>query len=198
MILWIRPAIARARVEREALGVRDRVVDGILSGDIDRDNPRAMDALMFSHVLEKHSRDLTLSAALATLFTVQQSGTDVRADTKARAASVAEQSRGKATDAGERRLQEAERDLDAILAHYYVRGSALWWLLAPLQRLSRFAHQHRKRMSAPADEHSHVLDQARPGDIATEVREASRGLHVPAPLWAANKQAPLWARLKVA
>ena len=52
-VLWGRPAIARARVEHETVMIRDRIMDGILSGDIDKDDPRAVDALTYCKVSDE-------------------------------------------------------------------------------------------------------------------------------------------------
>lgn len=175
-VLWGRPAIARARVEHEAVMIRDRIMDGILSGDIDKDDPRAVDALTYCKFLTNHSRELSLSVAFAVSKGMRSAGVNIK--DKAQEKAAIRETVANATEGGSRRLQEAERELDNVIGTYFVRSSALWWLLTPLQRLSRYL-----KAREVVSEHDLSRMDPRPAALAAEVREASRGLTYPPALW---------------
>jgi hypothetical protein len=179
-LLWIRPAVARARVEREALLIRDRVVDDMLAREIEPTNPRAQDAIAFCDFIANHSREITLASAFDTARGMRRAGVDPLAESKARAEKAKANSQGLATNEGQRCLEEAERDLDRIMTNYFVRGSALWWILAPAQRLLRFLA---KRSKPASEQFAKAIKQPFPDELATDVREAARGATTPGILW---------------
>ncbi|TDO18185.1 hypothetical protein EV580_1369 [Mycobacterium sp. BK086] len=176
-LLWGRPAVARARVEYEALRIRDRVMDGILSGDISKDDPRAQDVLKYCDFLADHSRELSLSVACAVWTGMREAGIDPHQRAQEKAASRVGSFLG--TEGGRRRLQEAEAELDHSIARYFVHGSTLWWILSPAQRVTRYL---RSRQS-PSLDVPIPADPPKPGELATKVREASRGQSFPPALW---------------
>ncbi len=179
-VLWVRPAIARASVEREALLIRDRVVDAMLAGQVKPDNPRAQDAIGFCDFIAEHSREITLSSAFDTVRGLRSAGVDPVEESRARAEKARANSKGFASADGQLCIDQAEREIDRIMADYFVRGSALWWILAPSQRLSRFL----AKRSRPASEQvMKGIKQPFPGELATDVREAARGASTPGVLW---------------
>jgi|GEM_PF-2054696 hypothetical protein len=179
-VLWIRPAVARARVEREALLVRDRIMDGILAGDISPENGRAADAIEFCDYLAENSREFKFLTIAATERGFKRANFDV----KARAAELRKQaladSYNFANEGGQRRLQECEEEIDHMLARYFVRGSSLWFVLAPAQRLSRFVAPLRRKVMAArsASVSSESPVPSLPGELATDLRETWRGSNI--------------------
>lgn len=186
-VLWVRPAVARAQVEREALLIRDKVIDGILAGEIDDDNPRARDAIMFCEFIAGHSRELSLAAAISTAWALKRAGIDVAAESRERRAKAVANSAGLATNEGERCLRDAEDKLDDVLSVYLVRGTGLWWILAPIQRVLRFLSDRVKDSSDtnPCEQLAATIKHPFPSELATDVRESSRGSDKPPPWWIA-------------
>lgn len=177
-VLWARPAVARVKVERQVLFVRDRVMDGILSGEITRDNPRARDAIRYCEFIEQNSKEITWFSVNAAARALHDSGVDPAVEARRRTLK-AEACADMASAAGNRRLQEAEEDLDHYLAYYLVRGSSLWWILAPAQRISRILINRRGTAAQRMSRNSVNL----PGELATELRESTRGNSPAAELW---------------
>jgi hypothetical protein len=91
-ILWIRPAVARARVEREVLAIRDRVVDARARGDIDSTNPRAVNLVELCEFVATDPREITLSNLLSFQWAVTRAGVDTGAEAKIRAEKIARES----------------------------------------------------------------------------------------------------------
>lgn len=186
-VLWIRPAIARAQVEREALLIRDKVVDGILAGDIDEDNPRARDVIMFCEFIAGHARELTLVAAHSTAWALKKAGIDTAAESRERRAKAVANSTGLATNEGARCLRDAEDKIDDVLSVYLVRGTGLWWILAPMQRVLRFSSNRAKGNCDPnpCEQLAATVKHPFPNELATDVREYSRGSDKPPTWWTA-------------
>jgi hypothetical protein len=185
-VLWMRPAVARARVEREALLIRDSVVDGILSEEIDPTNPRAQDAIRFCDFLAEHSREITLSTLLDTARGLKKAGVDFVAESKARAEKAVANSAGLATEDGQRRLDRAEKDLDNILAFYLVRSSPIWCVLVPAQRVLRLIGKRSVQDQRPAQQVAGAIGRPLPGELGGVVRESARGETAPSALWTAH------------
>jgi len=76
-VVRLRPAAARARAERDALEIRDTLVDAMLSGDIDRDNPRARDAIKFCDSLASNASSVKLLPAVGALRALRGAGVDI-------------------------------------------------------------------------------------------------------------------------
>ncbi|BDY31439.1 hypothetical protein [Mycolicibacterium mageritense] len=177
-VIWMRPMVARARVQRKAEAVHDDLMDAIFRGDIRVDNARAVDALAYSEFLTKSAQKLCISAVVATEMAAERVGFDMNAEVKKRNDATMLASRNKANAAGAAVLDEAERELDRAVAWYFVRGTILWPLLVPMQTAVRFL---RKQKSATAEQISLTIDQPRPEERATELRESARGARSPLP-----------------
>jgi hypothetical protein len=185
-VVWIRPAVARARVEREVLLIRDRIIDGILNDGIASTNPRALDLIKFCDFVANHSRQLTLPAALITDLALRRSGVDTVAEARTKKEKAVVNSAGLANDNGEQCLSQAEKDVDAAIATYLVRGTAMWWLLVPMEHLMRLLNWWRSSTAhhpTPSEQFSATLKQPFPGELASEVRESARGKDTPSPWW---------------
>ncbi|CAN5384850.1 hypothetical protein BH09ACT8_BH09ACT8_44730 [soil metagenome] len=191
-VLITMPAVARARVQRQAELARDRIVDAMLSQDIAFDNPRAEEALMRCHVLAVHSGDLTLSNAVGTMIGLSRASADLRVEVEVEThrAQILQESVGKATEKGEFLLVAVDRYLISILARYYVRGSALWWMLIPLQWSTWIL---RSRQIPVATEVSQAMDQPLPGEIARKVLNDAPGDFEDSP-WNGHHTALWWQR----
>ena len=177
-IIWMRPIVARARVQRKAEAIHDELMDAIFRGEIDADNPRAIDALTYSEFLAKSAHELCISAVVAADMAADHVGYDLSTKFKERKSSVLFASRGKATAAGDTILENVEDQLDQVVAWFFVRGTVLWPILVPMQIAVRFL---RKQSSATAEHISKTIDQPRPGELATEIRESARGARSPLP-----------------
>ena len=76
-IIWMRPIVARARVQRKAEAIHDELMDAIFRGEIDADNPRAIDALTYSEFLAKSAHELCISAVVAADMAADHVGYDL-------------------------------------------------------------------------------------------------------------------------
>jgi hypothetical protein len=177
-VVFMRPMVARARLQREAEAVHDRLIDGILSGQIDADNPRAHDALNYSTFLAERGHELCLSAVLGTEMAARRVGVDLSSRFKERNANVLRVSKDRASDAGNCVIEDAERQLDHIVAWYFVRGTVFWPILVPLQMIVRLRAQQGEKRESSVHVPS-VIDQQRPGVLARDMRESARGKSAP-------------------
>jgi hypothetical protein len=161
-VLWVRPAVARARVEREILAIRDRLVDARAREDISPSNPRARDIIELCEFIAMNSHEITLSNVIAFQVAMRRAGVDTTsADAEMRCAQVSRDSEGLATPTGQGALQQADLDFQRVIATYLVQGSALWLVLAPAQRIRRLVHKQ-----APTDRDSGTIHDLLPGALA--------------------------------
>lgn len=164
------PAVARARIERKALMIRDRIVDGIIAGEIEPDNARARDALEFCDYLDQNAEDVTIRAAVTTEKTMARLGVSFDELAQKRASQVSKKSFDNASPRGRSILASAERALDIELSRYMIRGSVLWWYYWPLHeirtRLVRRATPRAKSIAENIDDPS--------SGLATDFRQSTR------------------------
>jgi hypothetical protein len=168
-VLCLRPAVARVRIERVALVIRDRVVDGILADDIQASNPRARRLMEFCEYLSTDAKELTFASAVTRDKVLRRCGFDLEKRAREGREQIMRKSTSLAKDAGHKVLDLAEHDLDRALSAYLVRGSALWWYLTPREWVRSSLSKH----ATPRAQHvADKLDDPSPDELATEVREA--------------------------
>ncbi|MGZ4556654.1 MAG: hypothetical protein ACXVXZ_13070 [Mycobacteriaceae bacterium] len=157
-VLVIRPGVARARLGLDATRIRDRIVDAILEGQIERTDQAALDALLFCHQMTDHAREFGVSEGFATMRALARLDVEPReletSETKVTYANMSPE--------GRKVMIEATRAIDDIMARYLVQGSMAWWLLCPAQWLWR-----RLRGGKPRP-------VTTPHELAQEVRRAAR------------------------
>lgn len=174
-VLWVRPAVARVRVSREALLIRDRLVDGFLSGDIEPENPRALDAMKFCEFVARRPDLIKMSRIQAVERALKKANVDLRKESRASFEAIRRQSQGLATPAGLQRIEKCEEGVDRLLADFLVRNTALWPALVPLRWLARHLPNLRR----------HIPEDQLPGVAAADLRAASRGRTSPPDYWTA-------------
>ncbi|SHT35835.1 Uncharacterised protein [Mycobacteroides abscessus subsp. abscessus] len=174
-VLWIRPAVARARVHQEALSIRDCLEVGILSGDIEPENPRALDAMKFCEFVARRPDLIKMSRIQAVERALKKANVDLRKESRASFEAIRRQSQGLATPAGLQRIEKCEEGIDRLLADFLVRNTALWPALVPLRWLARHLPNLRR----------HIPEDQLPGVAAADLRAASRGRTSPPDYWTA-------------
>ena len=180
-ILWVRPAVARARVQREALLVQDRIWNAMHDGEIDRSSARAQDALLFCQFLIDHPKELCLTNAVAVGTAWKRAGSwdDQREAMRKELAELRSETAEGQTSVGNRILQEAEAEIDRIVKWYFFRGSAVWPLLTPLSWFTRACITRAHSLDRLIDTETTIAQALDPDsvDLATEVRETSALRH---------------------
>ncbi len=156
-LLLVRPAVARARLRRDATLVRSKIIDAVLDGHIKRDDPAASETLVWIHTLTHHATAIGWSEAIAVSKALEDLGVRPQAPNL---------SYNKMSPEGRRIMIEASRDLDRFVARYFIDGSRLWWVLAPARMLWRALH--RVGMS-----HKHTPPRVSPEKAAIRVRKAA-------------------------
>ncbi|MDV7135383.1 hypothetical protein [Williamsia muralis] len=171
-VLWIRPAVARARVHHEVLVVQDRLWNAMHDGEIDWSSERALNVYVYCEVLLRHPKELCLSNALAMATTLHRAGKydETTEASKARQEALRSHEAEGQTSVGNRILQECEFELDRTVGWYFSRGSAIWPVLTPLtivaNRLARRLPNKVEHSHIQAFEHDSV-------ELATEYRETA-------------------------
>lgn len=157
-LLLIRPAVARARLRREATLVQYRVIDAVLDRQVERDDPAVDETLYWIHVLTHHSSDIGWSEAKAIASAVDDMGVVLERPVH---------SYNNMTPAGRKVMIEAERDLDRLVAEYFVNGSRLWWVLAPSRDFWRWLHRRFDQRTPPGVSPENAAQQARRASTGT-------------------------------
>lgn len=131
-LLLVRPAVARARLRREATVIRDEIIDAVLDGHIRRDDQAVHELLGWIHMLTHHATEVGWAEAASITEALEDLG--VRPDRPVL-------SYNRMSPEGRRVMIDAERRLDHIVARYFVDGSRLWWVLAPARFFWRALHR---------------------------------------------------------
>jgi hypothetical protein len=156
-VLWLIPLIARARVGDEAMAVRNKVMDAVLDGCIDADDPALHDFLDYTHAFSEHAGRLGFSEAWCAHKALVKSG--MKPSEFREPVTYA-----RMNEAGRRVMHEAERELNQAVGDYLFDGSRFWFILVPLRHVGRWRARTKVGSS---------VERFRPTALASDIRQAS-------------------------
>lgn len=184
-VLWMRPAVARARVQYAAEKIHDDLVDAILSRHIEPDNPRAIDALAYAKFVAEHPNELCLSAVASTGLAARNAGIDLVDLYAGKTESALAAAEDMADEQGKDAIAFAEGQLDRIVAWLLVRNTVVWPVFVLLQHakhvFSYVKHTFRAKDERQAQDIEKQIDLSSAHEQATEIRESARGAKAPQP-----------------
>ncbi|MEN1974929.1 hypothetical protein [Cellulomonas olei] len=162
-VLVLKPMWVRARVGHEAKMIEYRVLDAMLRGDIQADDPALDELIAYSRLLSERAKSIGLTEAAALMSAAASTGIDPKALPPR--ASYAEM-----TPAGRSIAMEADRELHHMLADYLTRGSRAWLVLEPTRWLLRSRRRRHTTNTNPKPWVPSGLPT--PGEAATGYRAA--------------------------
>lgn len=159
-VFVLRPMVARARLGQRVLQQRNIVMDAVLRGEIDPDDPAVHNLLDYTQALASRPKSFGVTEALALHRSMIELGIHSTDQLFDRA------TYGHMTPAGRRTMNEADRALQIAVADYLVGGSKFWFVLAPLRAIARLT------------KHTAGRHTVTPGELAADYRSASRRMDV--------------------
>lgn len=167
----VRPAIARATLGHRAKLAEYRVVDAMLDGAIEVDDPAFQELMGYIHMLSEHPREFGLTEFQALAMTLKEAGYKDPSEVPVRLPSYHEMA-----PAGRAAMIAAEKELHEALTDYLVTGSKWWWLLAPgrtvWRRVRRTPERHPAKVTRPSVVADSYRRAARDGDLRSLLDDA--------------------------
>ncbi|ORM18353.1 hypothetical protein [Prescottella equi] len=157
-VIKLRPAVARTVLQRQASEIRTTVVESILAGDIPPDDEAATSFIGMCDMVADGKLCITFSDAYVVSQKLHARGVEPTS-------LYPDSHYNQMTAAGRRTMHDAEAAFDSAVASYFIHGSALWWILAPAQRIWRL---YVGRRQSPAG------GSANPTHVATDWRISSQ------------------------
>ncbi len=164
-ILGLRPAVARASLQREVAAIRADIVDAIFDGHLPLDQPAAEDLIAWCDNLISRPRRYSLGAALAIMHACDKHGIEL---------SPTQGPRGvhEVPAEGRKVLFSSRARLDKVVGRYLVQSSPLWPVLTPvywiLERVASSGMSPSKSTN-----HRAAISKSNPTVVAKELRKAS-------------------------
>lgn len=129
-VLRIRPLASRARFIGRIKSIEFEVVDAVLDGVIDRNDPAYLEFIRFNRALSEHPEWFSLTNGAAMVRAYRERGIDPKV-VSPRASHAGLSPRGR------RLLMHAEHLTQAALSDYLVTSSRFWFALAPGRWMAR-------------------------------------------------------------
>lgn len=135
-VFVLRPMVARARVGHEARLIEYRLMDAMLDGEIEVNDPALEELVSYSRLLSERARQIGITEATAMLNAARQCGISLRDVVPPRS------SHAQMSPEGRKIAMAAEGELHALFARYLLHGSKAWFLIGTAQAVLRFARKH--------------------------------------------------------